>query len=83
MLLHRAFATVCVNQATALDESKERGLTILGIVGRDGGYANKVGHIVIVMPTVDADRITPHSESFQAVSLAWIGLSPDTDYASE
>ncbi len=60
------------NIVKALDESKERGLTILGIVGRDGGYAKKVGHFVIVIPTVDSDRVTPHSESFQAV--LWHGL---------
>ena len=60
------------NIVRALDESKQRGLMILGIVGRDGGYTKKVGHIVIVIPTIDADRVTPHSESFQAV--LWHGL---------
>jgi D-sedoheptulose 7-phosphate isomerase len=60
------------NIIKALDESKERGLMILGIVGRDGGYAKKVGHIIIVIPTVDTSHVTPHSESFQAV--LWHGL---------
>jgi len=40
---------------------------ILGIVGRDGGYAKKVGHYVLVIPTVSKERITPYSEAFQSV----------------
>jgi D-sedoheptulose 7-phosphate isomerase len=40
---------------------------IFGIVGRDGGYTKKVGDCVIVVPTVDSQLITPHTEAFQAV----------------
>lgn len=58
---------VSVNIVRGLDEAKRRGLTIYGIVGRDGGYTKKVGDEVIVVPTVDAAHITPHAEAFQAV----------------
>ena len=63
---------VSPNLVKALDEAKKRGLKICGIVGRDGGHTKKVGDLVIVVPTVDANAVTPHSESFQAV--VWHGL---------
>ena len=55
------------NIVKALDEAKKRGMAIYGIVGRDGGYTRKVGDIVVVVPTVDPDLVTPHAEAFQAV----------------
>jgi D-sedoheptulose 7-phosphate isomerase len=58
---------VSVNIVRALDEAKRRGLTIFGIVGRDGGYTKRVGDEVVVVPTVDAAQVTPHAEAFQAV----------------
>ena len=58
---------VSPNIVRALDEGKRRGLKILGIVGRDGGYTRQVGDLVLVIPTVDAHAITPHAEAFQAV----------------
>ena len=58
---------VSVNIVRALDEGRRRGLTIFGIVGRDGGYTKKVGDEVIVIPTVDPAHVTPHTEAFQAV----------------
>lgn len=58
---------VSVNIVRALDEAKRRGLKIYGVVGRDGGYAKQVGDEVLVVPTVDPDYVTPHTEAFQAV----------------
>jgi D-sedoheptulose 7-phosphate isomerase len=58
---------VSPNIVRAIDESKARGLRILGIVGRDGGYTKQVGDIVVVIPTVEDSRVTPHAEAFQAV----------------
>ena len=40
---------------------------VVGIVGRDGGYTSQVADIAIVIPTVNEETITPHSEAFQAV----------------
>jgi len=58
---------VSVNLVVALKAAKEKGLKIFGVVGRDGGYAKKVGDEVLVIPTVDPSRVTPHTEAFQAV----------------
>jgi len=58
---------VSPNIVAGLKEAKERGLKIFGVVGRDGGYTKQVGDCVVVVPTVDASRVTPHTEAFQAV----------------
>jgi D-sedoheptulose 7-phosphate isomerase len=58
---------ISVNLARAVDAARERGIRILGIVGRDGGHAAKHGHCVVVIPTVDPAMVTPHTEAFQAV----------------
>ena len=58
---------VSPNLVKAVDEARRRGLTILGIVGRDGGYTKKMGDVVLVVPTVDAKLVTPFAEAFQAV----------------
>ena len=64
---------VSANIVHALDEAKRRGMTILGVVGRDGGQTKKVGDAVVVVPVVDERTITPHTEAFQAV--VWHALS--------
>ncbi|MFZ5781005.1 MAG: SIS domain-containing protein [Pseudomonadota bacterium] len=58
---------VSPNLVEALDEALKRGLGILGIVGRDGGYTGKVAHAIVLVPVVDPALVTPHSEAFQAV----------------
>jgi D-sedoheptulose 7-phosphate isomerase len=55
------------NLVLALKHAKAVGATVMGIVGRDGGYTAKVGDAVVVIPTVNTDSITPHTEAFQAV----------------
>ena len=58
---------ISTNLIYALDFAIERKATIIGIVGRDGGYVKKIGKYVLVIPTVNKERVTPHSEAFQAV----------------
>ena len=58
---------VSPNIVSGLKEAKQRGMKVFGIVGRDGGYTKQVGDCVIVVPTVEASRVTPHTEAFQAV----------------
>lgn len=58
---------VSPNLVSAIEEAKARGLRILGVVGRDGGYTKKAGDCVVVVPTVEETRVTPHAEAFQAV----------------
>jgi len=58
---------VSPNLVAAIEEAMARGLRVLGIVGRDGGYTKKAGDCVVVIPTVEESRVTPHAEAFQAV----------------
>jgi D-sedoheptulose 7-phosphate isomerase len=58
---------VSPNIVAAIAEAKARGLRVLGVVGRDGGYTKKAGDCVVVIPTVADSRVTPHAEAFQAV----------------
>jgi D-sedoheptulose 7-phosphate isomerase len=58
---------VSPNLVSALQYAKEVGSSILGIVGRDGGYTAKVADACCIVPTVNTQNVTPHSEAFQAV----------------
>ncbi len=55
------------NLVLALQHAKAVGAAVMGIVGRDGGYTAKVGDAVVVIPTINPDTVTPHTEAFQAV----------------
>ena len=55
------------NLVEALKYAKTVGSKITGIVGRDGGFTAEVGDVCVIIPTVNANNITPHSEAFQAV----------------
>ena len=58
---------ISVNLVRALDEGKRRGMKIFGVVGRRGGYTKQVGDAVVIVPTVNASHVTPHTEAFHAV----------------
>jgi len=58
---------VSPNLVSAIQYAKEKGTKVYGVVGRDGGYTKQAGDVVVVVPTVDSERVTPHSEAFQAV----------------
>jgi D-sedoheptulose 7-phosphate isomerase len=55
------------NLVNALKFAKSVGAKITGVVGRDGGYTAKVADACVIIPTVNTETITPHSEAFQAV----------------
>jgi D-sedoheptulose 7-phosphate isomerase len=55
------------NLVKALDYAKQIGASVVGIVGRDGGYTAKVADACVIVPTVNPDTVTPHAEAFQAV----------------
>lgn len=55
------------NLVKALKFAKEVGAKILGIVGRDGGYTATVADAAVIVPVVNPETITPHSEAFQAI----------------
>jgi D-sedoheptulose 7-phosphate isomerase len=58
---------VSANIVAALKVAKEVGARVVGIVGRDGGYTRQVADACVVVPTMSADTVTPHTEAFQAV----------------
>ena len=58
---------VSPNLVSALQYAKEVKARVIGIVGKDGGYTAKVADACVIVPTVYANNITPHSEAFQAV----------------
>jgi len=58
---------VSPNIVAAVQDAKKGGLRVLGIVGRDGGYTKQQGDVVVVVPTIEPSRVTPHAEAFQAV----------------
>jgi len=55
------------NLVHALEYARQVGATIVGVVGRTGGFTAGVGDAVVVVPTASAERVTPHTEAFQAV----------------
>lgn len=57
---------VSSNLVQALQGAKEVGATICGIVGRDGGFTARVADACVLIPVVNPETITPHTESFQA-----------------
>ena len=58
---------VSPNLVHALEMAKQAGSVILGVVGRDGGYTARVADECVVIPTVNPETVTPHSEAFQSV----------------
>lgn len=58
---------ISANIVRAVMHARRVGASVFGVVGRDGGYTARVADHCIVVPTVDAERVTPHTESFQAV----------------
>jgi D-sedoheptulose 7-phosphate isomerase len=67
---------ISVNLIRALDYAKEVGAKIFGIVGRDGGYTAKMADACVIVPTVNPETVTPHTESFQSVILHLIVSHP-------
>ena len=58
---------VSPNLVLALQYAKQIGARVIGIVGKDGGYTAKVADACVIVPVVNANNITPHSEAFQGV----------------
>jgi len=60
---------VSANLVSALLYAREKGASIAGIVGRNGGTTAQLADVCILVPVVNQKTITPHTESFQA--LVW------------
>lgn len=68
---------ISVNIVSAVAFAREQGARVIGIVGRDGGYTRQHADACVVVPTVDLETVTPHTESFQAVIWHLIVSHPD------
>jgi len=73
---------VSANIVAGLKEAKQRSMKIFGVVGRDGGYTKQVGDCVVVVPTIEASRVTPHTEAFQAVVWHCLVSHPELQQTS-
>jgi D-sedoheptulose 7-phosphate isomerase len=58
---------VSANLVRAMDYTRQVGAKIIGIVGRDGGYTAQVADACVLIPVVNPENTTPHTEAFQAV----------------
>lgn len=58
---------ISVTIVEALKLAKSVGAKVIGVVGRDGGYTAKVADACVIIPTVNPDTVTPHTEAFQGV----------------
>jgi D-sedoheptulose 7-phosphate isomerase len=58
---------VSPNLVAAIQVARQCGASVLGIVGRDGGYTAKEATACVIVPTVNPEHVTPHAEAFQAV----------------
>lgn len=68
---------VSSNLVKALELAKKRGASVVGIVGRDGGYTAKVADAAVIIPTVNPSHITPHTEAMHGVVWHLLVTHPD------
>jgi|GEM_PF-107529 len=73
---------ISVNLVNAVRKAKEVGAAVVGVVGRDGGFTREVADACVVVPTIDAALVTPHTESFQALVWHCIVSHPDLQTAT-
>lgn len=66
-----------VNIVRALELAARHGTPICGVVGRDGGVTARLASACVIVPTLDADAVTAHTESFQSVIAHLIVTHPD------
>jgi len=58
---------VSPNLVSAIQVAKQVGASVVGIVGRDGGYTVQQATACVIVPTVNPTHVTPHSEAFQGI----------------
>jgi D-sedoheptulose 7-phosphate isomerase len=58
---------ISANLVLAIQLARKVGAKVIGIVGRDGGYTAQAADACVIVPTVNAETLTPHAEAFQAV----------------
>ena len=68
---------VSPNIVRAVQYAKEVKAKVLGVVGRNGGHTALHADACVVIPPLDEETITPHTEAFQAVIWHLLVSHPD------
>jgi len=68
---------ISVNIVNSIKYAKEVCASVLGVVGRNGGYTSDVADACVIIPTVNKINVTPHTEAFQAVVWHLLVAHPD------
>ena len=68
---------ISMNLVNAVKTAKEKGASVVGVVGRDGGFTAQKADACVIVPTIDAAHITPHTEAFQALIWHLLVSHPD------
>jgi D-sedoheptulose 7-phosphate isomerase len=55
------------NLVAAVDYARASGAKIIGVLGRDGGHTAQLADAAVIVPTVNPQTVTPHTEALQAV----------------
>jgi D-sedoheptulose 7-phosphate isomerase len=58
---------ISVNLVNAMNLARERGASVTGVAGRDGGELARAADACVVIPAGDAGLVTPQTEGIQAV----------------
>ena len=73
---------VSVNLIRALEYAKLKNASIIGIVGRDGGFTAKNADACVIIPTESEALVTPLAESLQALIWHMIVSHPEIQVTS-
>ena len=68
---------ISANIVESIKLAQKKNSKVIGIVGRDGGYTAQISDACVIIPTVNLNTITPHTEAFQAVIWHLIVSHPD------
>jgi D-sedoheptulose 7-phosphate isomerase len=58
---------VSLSLVNAVELARETGATVLGVVGRADGATARLADLCVVVGPTPPERLTPHTEAFQAV----------------
>ena len=68
---------ISTNIVESIKLAQKKNSKVIGVVGRDGGYTAQISDACVIIPTVNPNTITPHTEAFQAVVWHLIVSHPD------
>lgn len=68
---------VSQNLISSIDMAHKVGAKVFGIVGRADGYTHEKADTCVLIPQAHDQRVTPHSEAFQAVVWHCLVSHPD------